>query len=62
MGIALINLQLRRTIQPDPAILMQYCQKTSFLTNIPVLSHLAFAEFLVLWIIILAPTSRPGCF
>ena len=59
--IALINLRLRITIQPDPVISIQYELKGSFSTAVPVFSHLAFAELLVLWIITLVPTSRVGC-
>ena len=42
-------------------VLMLYCQKGSVSTSVPVLSHLAFVKFLVLWIITLVPTGE-SCF
>ena len=42
-GIFLINLRLRRTIRPDPAILTQYRLKGSVSTTVLVLPHLALA-------------------
>ena len=60
-GISLIKLQLPWRIQPDLVISIWHCLKGSFSTTIPVLSHLAFAVFLVLWIVALVTTSRAGC-